>query len=100
MKPIVIEDKGNVAFKLTIAANEVRIKLASNASEQERADVIQFYTAVAARPEIQSCTKTLRGRMYSRADHDDNYFKTRLLILQTENRDQTFRFNRSDFEGV
>jgi hypothetical protein len=97
MKPIVIEDKGNPVFKITIAANQVRIKMAANTSEQERAEIVQFFTAVAALPEIQNFDRSLRGKVYSTADHGAESIKTQLLILRTDSKDQMFRFNRSDF---
>ena len=97
MKPIVIEDKGNLAFKLTIAANEVRIKMAANASEQERAEIVKFYTAVSALPEIQNYDRTLRGQVYSTDEHGADSIKSQLLILQTDSKAQMFRFNRSEF---
>ena len=97
MKPIVIEDKGNPAFKLTIAANEVRIKMAANSSEQERADIVQFFAAVAALPEVQNFDRTLRGRVYSTSDHSSKSIKTQSLILRTDSKHRMFCFNRSDF---
>ena len=97
MKPVVIEDKGNPVFKLTIAANQVRIKMAANTSEQERAEIVKFFTAVAALPEIQNFDRSLRGKVHSTANHGAESIKTQLLILRTDSKDQMFRFNRSDF---
>lgn len=99
MKPIIIQDKQNKNFKLTVAADEVRIKLAADTTEEERAEIIAFFTYVASLPEIQNCDKTLRGCIKSVNDKSAKPIDRDMLQLTIGSKyaPNNFKFYRSNF---
>jgi hypothetical protein len=96
-KPIVIQDRMNQRFKLTVAAGEVRIKMADGSSEEERAEIVKFFTAVAARSEIQNCDRTLRGYVASRANTSSSNMLNKLQLTSDTKKRYRFNFNRLDY---
>ncbi len=79
MKNIVIQDKGNSKFKLTVTPTEVRIKLQEDSSPAMIAEVGDFLKEVANSPEMLNCTRTWRGQVQIK----DGVF-IRKIIMHTE----------------
>ena len=61
MKPIVIQDKGNKEFKLTVTPTKIRIKLKADVPKDLSDNVTSFLKSVAAKPEMVNCVNTFRG---------------------------------------
>lgn len=66
MKSILIENKGNSNFKLTVTPTEVRIKLKKDATEEEQEYVMDFLKKVANMPAMINCDQTWRGKFRPR----------------------------------
>jgi hypothetical protein len=80
-KNIVIEDKGNHYFKLTVAKEEIRIKIQKGVSDKIKKSYIDKLLSVANKPELISCPNTLRGK--TKYIEGDNYLN---ITMETENK--------------
>lgn len=90
MKPIVIQDKGNKEFKLTVTPTEIRIKLKAGISKELSDNVISFLKTVAAKPEMVNCVNTFRGTFKS---IDLNDISTYNITMYTDSKKQAFTYS-------
>jgi hypothetical protein len=62
MKNVVIEDKGNYYFKLTVSTSEIRIKIQQGVDDTIKQMYIDKLLKVANTPEMVNCVNTFRGK--------------------------------------
>ena len=89
MKPIVIQDKGNKEFKLTVTPTEIRIKLKADTPKELSDIVISFLKTVAAKPEMVNCVNTFRGRFRPINLNDSNTYQ---ITMCTDSKKQAYTY--------
>jgi hypothetical protein len=62
MKNVVIEDKGNYYFKLTVSTSEIRIKIQQGVDDTIKQMYIDKLLKVANTSEMVNCVNTFRGK--------------------------------------
>lgn len=87
IKNIVIEDKGNHYFKLTVAKEEIRIKIQKGVSDEIKKSYIDKLLSVANKPELISCPNTLRGK--AKYVEGNNYLD---ITMETESKKVQYKY--------
>lgn len=87
MKNVVIEDKGNQYFKLTVSVSEIRIKIQQGVDDTIRQLYIDKLLGVANKPEMVNCSNTFRGKTKYVKDGNAN-----CIAMETDNRKQKYQY--------
>jgi hypothetical protein len=75
MKDLLIQDKGNKHFKLTVTPTEERIKLRADTTRELSDAVVSFLTTVASKPEMVNCNQAFRGKFNPKDINDPNTYR-------------------------
>ena len=89
MKHVVIQDKGNKEFKLTVTPTEIRIKLKADVPKELSDTVISFLKTVAAKPEMVNCINTFRGTFRPINLNDSNTYQ---ITMYTDSKKQAYTY--------
>ena len=87
LKNIVIEDKGNYYFKLTVSTSEIRIKIQQGVDDTTKQMYIDKLLKVANEPEMVNCLNTFRGKTkyVKEGDRID-------ISMETDNKKQQYQY--------